>query len=259
MGAMTDPDRTLLCDLLRAAGRVALADFRTATSVLKPDGSALSEADLRSEAVLVEGLARAFPRASIVSEEGVRITGSDGTWYVDPIDGTSAYLDGLAHWGPTLCFVRDGRPEIGALHFPRLGEFWFARRGGGAWRDEVRLPHLSARRQPPRHQLVLYVPSRFHRFCPVPWPGKIRALGSTAAHLALLASGSGEAAVVPSWQPWDVAAGLLMLNEVGLTVMDSRGSPMKPLSGSLGLPFLAGAPTALSLLSQDGWAERVLR
>src|SRR5690606_12803425 len=111
---------------------------------------------------------------------------------------------------------------------------------------------------PGRHD-GLFLPSRFHRVGPIPWPGKVRALGSSAVHLALVASGAGLATIVPRWSAWDVAAGLLMLEEVGLAVTDPGGRPMEPLSGRPGLPFLAGAPTALSLLSQDGWAERILR
>lgn len=257
MGGMTDPYRPILARLLEAAGAAALSASRTARGRLKPDGSEVCEADLRSEALLVEGLARAFPGAAVISEEGTRVEGRDGVWYVDPIDGTSAYLDGLAYWGPTVCLVCGGRPEVGALWLPRLRELWYARRGAGAWRNGTRLvarPDAT----PGRHDAI-FLPSRFHRVGPIPWPGKVRALGSSATHLALVASGSGLATVVPRWGPWDVAAGLLLITEAGLAVTDPRGSPVEPLSGPAGLPFLAGARTALGLLSGDGWAERVLR
>ena len=137
----------------------------------------------------MDALQRAFPNDGIVSEEGSRVERSGSTWYCDPIDGTSAYVEGLAHWGPTVCRVTEGVLEVGALYVPRLDEFWYARRGGGAWRNRIRLAPGDPG-HPSRHH-SLFAPSRFHRVSPVPWPGKVRALGSSAAHLALVGAGAG--------------------------------------------------------------------
>ena len=71
--------------LLRQAGGAALSCFRSTAAQLKSDGTHVTEADRRSEEILVEGLARLFPRDAITGEEGTKIEGGEGTWFVDPI------------------------------------------------------------------------------------------------------------------------------------------------------------------------------
>lgn len=252
-----DPWRDTLTALLHEAGEIAMRSFRSARATLKPDGSQVSDADVRVERHLVARLARAFPGFAVVSEEGTAVDGDLGTWHVDPIDGTSAYLEGLAYWGPTVCLVKDGRLEVGALWLPRLGELWYARRGGGAWRDDERLAPADPG-APGRHHSV-FLPSRFHRQAPSGWPGKVRALGSSAAHLALVAGGAGPATLVPEWKLWDVGCGVLLVQEAGRAVVDLQGQALDVLSARVGLPFLAGAPTALSLLTDPGLGGRTAR
>ena len=154
----------------------------------------MTEADQAAEEVIVEGLARAFPGHAIRGEEGAAVEGTEGTWYIDPIDGTSAFLEELAYWGPTICLVRDGRLEVGALWLPRLQEFWYAVRGVGAFRDGKRLRPAPLERVD--RNASLYLPSRYHHRAPIPWPGKVRGLGSTAVHLAQVAAGGAALTVV---------------------------------------------------------------
>ncbi|MBN2800165.1 MAG: inositol monophosphatase [Deltaproteobacteria bacterium] len=231
--------------LLLSAGAVALDAFRRVGFDLKQDGSEVTEADRRAEAVLVEGLARAFPQHGVVGEEGTRVAGSAGTWYVDPLDGTSSFLQGMAHWGPTVCLVEDGALVAGAFWMPRLGELYHVVAGEGAWRGDQRLRGRWAK-VPGRNDAVA-VPSRFHRRDRLAWPGKSRALGSTAAHLALTAGGGLQAALVPGWKLWDVGCGVLLVQEAGGRVVDLRGRAYDPRDPSG--PFWAGSPAALEVLT----------
>lgn len=194
--------------------------------------------------MLVERLARDFPGTAIVGEEGLGVSGSGGTWYVDPIDGTEAMLEGLAHWGPTVALFDDEGPVVGAFLTPMTGTFWWAARGVGAFRDEHRLrpPPLDRVRRSDR----AYVPSRFHAVGPVAWPGKVRALGSTAAHLAAAASGAAAVALVAQWRTWDVGCGTLLVSEAGRGIVGLDGSPGLPTVD--GAPFLAGDPLAVEAL-----------
>lgn len=235
-----------LASILAEAGRVALRHFGQVSATLKADGTQVTVADKEVEEVLLTGLMRAFPKTGIIGEEGAAVTGSDGTWYVDPIDGTSSFVEGLAHWGPTICMIRDGRLEVGALWLPRLNEFWYARRGHGAWRNDQRLcpPNIS---EISRHH-SLYVPSRFHEKPPISWPGKIRGLGSSATHLAMVASGGAAATVVWRWEPWDVGCGILLVREAHRCVREVNGQSFDPIQHR-GLPVVAGAPTALHYLT----------
>ncbi|MBW1877971.1 MAG: hypothetical protein JRJ84_06395 [Deltaproteobacteria bacterium] len=242
------PYRSLVEHLLQRAGRAALQTFRATSPRNKADGSQVTDADHAAEEIIVEGLAKACPRMGIIGEEGTRTTGPEGTWYVDPIDGTSAFIEGLAYWGPTLCLVREGHVEVGAFHLPRLGETWYAARGHGAYRDDKRLRPTGPERV--QRNDSLYVPSRFHRRIPIPWPGKVRALGSTAAHLAHAASGGAAATLVSRWALWDVGCGILLVREANRDLVDLTGAAFDPMEHP-GQPFLAGAPAALRLLGKS--------
>lgn len=243
--ASSDPREEVLRALLTTAGRVALARQAAPDVFSKPDGSEITDADLASDAVLVAGLRAAFPDDAVLSEESGRSGPDDAgaVWMVDPLDGTAAFVEGLAHWGPTVCRVVDGVPEVGGLYLPRTGEWWFASAGRGAWRDGVRLHPDAPGRRP---STSLYVPSRAHRAWPIGWRGRTRALGCSAVHLALVASGGAAATIIPQWQPWDVAAGLLMVREVGRRVTDLSGADSDPMK--TGQPFLAASDAALAPL-----------
>lgn len=206
-------------------------------------------ADVQAQEIIAEALSTSFPGIPIVGEEdGLdEDPGHGARWYVDPIDGTGAYLEGLAYWGPTVGLVVDDTPEVGALWLPRLQTFFVAKRGEGAWCDGLRLtpPALDQ----PRPRDVLYVPSRFHQLGAFDWRGKTRSLGSTAVHLAHVASGAGIGAIIGRWSPWDIACGLLLVEEANRVITALNATPLRPLQGvstmeasPTGAPFLAGDP-----------------
>ena len=106
--------------LLKRAGACAYSYFGSAQVSHKADGSLVTDADKVAEEVLLEGLTEAFPGYGVRGEEGAHVDGERGTWYVDPLDGTSAFVQLLAHWGPTVCLVEDGELVLGAFWLPRL-------------------------------------------------------------------------------------------------------------------------------------------
>ena len=247
------PIASQLRTILDEAGALALQHFRRVVPDRKADGSEVTAADRAVEALLVDRLHRAFPDDGITSEEGSHLDGTSGAvWHVDPIDGTSSFVEGLAHWGPTVVRATPERLDVGAFWQPRLREFWFAGHGHGAWRDGERLPPPPERA--PTRSGAMCVPSRFHRAGPLPWPGKVRALGSSAAHLALVAAGSADLALIPEWSLWDVGCGALLVTETGRVVTDLDGQPVDVATCRRGLPILAGAPTAIRPLVRD-WAD----
>ncbi len=219
----------------------------------KADGSWLTDADLAAEAVLLEAIGRDWPEDTILSEERGAIPGRpDARWVVDPLDGTSAFTEGLAHWGPAVArLVTVGgaeRVDFGAIHLPRLGEHYYVE-GGVGWFNGAVLPPLDRERIP----RVLYLPSAFHRNFNVAFTGKARCLGGTAAHLALVARGSALAVIVaPGWSIWDTAAGLALIEAVGgraLRLTDQ--APLDPLRDT-GAAFVAGEARAVAELASPG-------
>jgi myo-inositol-1(or 4)-monophosphatase len=239
--------RPVLAKIMNDAGRHALSHFNKVQAEVKPDGSFVTAADREVETLIAEALTRQFPGVGVISEEGTSIPSAGDTWFVDPIDGTSSFLAGLAHWGPSLSLVSGGEVVAGAFYEPCIGRLWFTELGGGAWRDEVRL--RPADPGEPSARDIVFVPSGFHRGPQFAWPGKIRALGSSAAHLALVAGGGGMATGIFRWKLWDVGAGVLLMNEAGRQTLQLDGSSFHPIRDE-GLPFLAGAPTALRYLTR---------
>lgn len=233
----------VLEDLLRRAGRIALDAQSTSKSERKLDGSPVTEADREVDAFLAQVLPEAFPGCGVRGEEGARVLGGP-TFYVDPIDGTRSYLQRLAYWGPTVCLVRDGELLLGAFYVPVVDEYWFAARGYGAFRGDER---LTMPEPPAPTERVLFAPSRFHQG-PLEWTGRIRALGSAAAHLAHVAAGAGAIALIPKWKLWDVGCGALLVQEAGGVLSDLQGVPLDRNLSAPDLPFMAGASSALQQL-----------
>jgi histidinol-phosphatase len=120
-------------DAAFSAGQATLAHFRTPVAVeLKGDASPVTVADRAAEAIIRARLASAFPDHGIVGEEeGADRADASHVWWVDPIDGTKAFLRGVPLYGVLLGLAIEGRIEVGVAHFPALGETVYACSGGG--------------------------------------------------------------------------------------------------------------------------------
>lgn len=249
------PRVRLLRALLEAAGREALATFAQAGEVRrKHDGSPVTAADEAAERVLLEGIRTHWPEDAARGEEGGRLGGGSGAeWTIDPIDGTSSFIEGLAYWGPTMArLVHDAdgrrRVDVGATWLPRLGEYWHVE-DDRAWFGDTPLPALGERHVP----RVIYVPSDFHRLAGLRWGGKARCLGGTAAHLALVARGAARAAIVgPGWSPWDAAVGLALIKAVGGSAFRIPDGAPIDLHADTGVAFAAGLPDLAAELATGG-------
>ncbi len=236
-------DRAWITGLVRDAGAVALGHLHQVVILHhKPDRSIVTTADIAAERVLLDGIRRRYPDERIFSEEEGQLAGS-GTarWYVDPIDGTSAFAEGLAHWGPSIARfgVVEGRLQVtlGATLLPRINELYVY--DGKPWFNERLMSPISA----PTSQRTVLLPSRFHDYFRLSWSAKGRCLGGTAAHLALVARGSAAAALVaPGWSLWDTAVGLALIDAVGGRILRvADGLPLDPLAHE-GEAFVAAAP-----------------
>lgn len=246
-----------LLEAMTEAGTAAWALWRPdLTTASKRDGTLVTQADLIAERVLIAALREHFPADGVVTEESGGERGAGAFWVVDPIDGTSSFVEGLGHWGPTLArFVpRAGSFEVdcGALWLPRLHEHYHVETGGptrGAWYNGVPLPALGTVRARPTG----LVPSRFHTHYRLRYGGKTRCVGGTAAHLALVARGSAEFVIVAKgWSSWDTAAGLALIAVVGGVARTlSTGEAVHPLLHE-GEAFVAGSPETVEKLLTPG-------
>lgn len=191
----------------------------------------LTEYDLRSERLLVDGLRQSFPDDPILAEEG---GGADGErrWLIDPLDGTTNFAHGLPHFSVSLAYVDEGHIRLGVVYDPMRGELFHALRGQGARLNERRL-HVSRTADLGHALLVTGFPydirtaaetnlDEFSRFA-LRSQG-VRRFGSAALDLAYVAAARFDGYWELRLSPWDWAAGILLVQEAGGRVTRLDGS-----------------------------------
>ncbi|WP_138470728.1 inositol monophosphatase family protein [Poseidonocella sp. HB161398] len=127
----TTPETDLAADVADGARKMALSYFRKPLAVDdKPDSSPVTVADREIEAYMRACIAAAFPAHGIFGEEQdpERLDASE-IWVVDPIDGTKSFVTGHPLFGNLMAFLRDGRPVMGQIEMPALGERWQGTKG----------------------------------------------------------------------------------------------------------------------------------
>ncbi len=216
-----NPDPAMLMKKLRAATNpacdIAMKYFGKVTGTMKPDKSYLTSADTEIEALLRKKLPKIIEGSAVVGEEmeeaapaGRRV--AEWTWVIDPIDGTSVFLDGLPMFCVCVGLMKRGRPFAGLLRYPATGERYEAVRGHGAFYNGARIK-IDAKTQL-RHETPIYVPPKIHYKYRITYRGKTRNFGSTATHVALVARGVALASVARA-SIWDYAAAAAILIEAG--------------------------------------------
>ena len=199
----------------------------------------VSMADKRAEQTIVEELRNARPDWGMLLEEGGEIEGnpSKPRWLVDPLDGTTNFLHGIPHFSISIAVEEkrpDGRPEIthGLVYQPLTDESFWAEKGRGAWLQDRRL-RASSRRELADCVIGTGIP-HCGRGVPADWAkiysavgpnvAGVRRLGSAALDLAWVAAGRMDGFWEDGLDPWDSAAGVLLVREAGGFVSDYRGS-----------------------------------
>ncbi len=211
--------------LAAEAGQRLLGWFGQATAGTKGDGSVVTQADLDVDRFIQGALRSSYPQHGIVSEESALVyEGAEFTWVIDPLDGTTNFANGLAHWGVSIALLQHGEPLLGVLDFPLLQQQFAALRGGGAWLHDRRLSQdrrLHVPPLPPEDQqsnLFFTTDSRGFRFLEIRSPFKARVLGSAAYDLVAVAAGTAVACIETTPKAWDFAAAWLIVQETGATV-----------------------------------------
>ncbi|WP_066804800.1 inositol monophosphatase family protein [Sphingomonas asaccharolytica] len=198
----------------------------------------VSMADKRAEETLVEELRRARPDWSILAEEGGEIAGDPNKprFIIDPLDGTTNFLHGIPHFAISIAVeepMANGKREIttALVYQPLTDESFWAEKGKGAWLQDARL-RVSSRRDLPDALIATGIPflghGNFAQWSRIfgavaPEVAGIRRLGSAALDLSWVAAGRFDGFWESDLQPWDVAAGVLLVKEAGGFVTDFRG------------------------------------
>lgn len=118
------------------AGRLTLAHFQTGIQAeYKGDDSPVTIADQKAEELIRQRIGKAYPEHAIVGEEFGSNPGNDKShcWYIDPIDGTKAFIRGVPLYGVLLGLEIEGKIEVGVVYFPALNEMVYAASGQGTY------------------------------------------------------------------------------------------------------------------------------
>lgn len=207
----------------------------------------VTEADLASERLIVDAIRALFPEHKILSEEGLGDTTTDAPgqnlqaaaaeidwlWLVDPLDGTVNYAHGYGVWGVSLALAERGRVVLGVTRDPLRDEVFWTERGRGAWQDRRRLQVSAASRLSDAlvatgfaYRRAALEDNNLAEFGAVmPQVQGVRRAGAAVLDLAHVADGRLDAYWEMHLNPWDWAAGWLLVKEAGGVVTDLRGEP----------------------------------
>ncbi len=223
-------DVSMLCGEVAEFIRTEAARFTEASVESKSLNNLVSYVDKTAETRLVEGLGRLVPEAGFIAEEGTGERKEGLNWIIDPLDGTTNFVHGVPCYCISIGLAEGNDMLVGVVLEVTRNECFSAWKGGGAWLNSK---GIRVSQRPRLQDSLLATGFPYDDF------GReaqymdllralmhnsrgIRRLGSAAADLAYVACGRFEAFYEYGLNPWDVAAGALLVKEAGGTVTDFR-------------------------------------
>ena len=205
-------------------------------------GDLVTEADTAAEAAVLALLEAETPEIGVLAEEsGRRPKPGDLEWVVDPLDGTTNYAHSYPFFGTSVALCWRGQPLLGALDVPALDEHYWAAPGAGAWCNDRRLQVSGCQaladsllvtgfaydrhsRLDNNYAEFAYFTHRTHG---------VRRAGAAAVDLAFVAAGRCDGYWERGLSPWDLAAGVVLVEQAGGVVSAYDGSNLELASGRL--------------------------
>jgi myo-inositol-1(or 4)-monophosphatase len=225
-----------MTEIAREAGALLMTYFQQNVKVeYKGDADLVTIADRKSEALIRERIRKYWPTHDVLGEEqGLVDTGSDYRWYVDPLDGTTNFAHGFPVFCVSMALEYKGRRIAGVICDPTRDELFAAEQGSGAYLNQQRIsvskisnlaeclvgtgfPSHKRHKNPNiffYHQITL----RTHG---------VRRAGSAALDLCNVACGRFDGFWEFNLNPWDTAAGVLIVEEAGGRITDFSGGPFQ--------------------------------
>jgi myo-inositol-1(or 4)-monophosphatase len=252
------PQISELMEWARGAGDLLRGGYGKPHDVsLKGRIDLVTEMDHASEDFLLQRIRARYPDHTIFTEESGHLSGSEqGTWYLDPLDGTTNYAHSIPFFGVSIAYAEGGQVKLGVVYEPMRDECFSAERGKGAWLNGNRLQVSST--QDLVESLVvtgfpyaLFVDGKtnlegFAHFTRL--TRGVRRLGAAAVDMCYVAAGRFDGYWELTLQAWDMAAGALIVQEAGGKVTNVSGDEnfMRP-------PYsvLAGSPAVHSLMLNE--------
>ena len=232
-------EKKVLLSASKQAGKVILKYFgKNEKGEEKSNRTFVSKADLEANKIIIKTIKKSFPNHSILSEEtGFENNNSDYKWVIDPIDGTHNFLRAIPLVGVSIALECKNEVVLGVLEFPTLKLTAIAEKGKGAFLNGKKIK--VSENNEITHSFVLYefVPGTRHKSLEFlkrlsDETINIRNFGAAVYALLLIASGQCDAFVIFTTNEWDVAAGMLLIQEAGGKVTYLTGQACSPANGS---------------------------
>jgi myo-inositol-1(or 4)-monophosphatase len=193
----------------------------------------VTEVDLHIEKLIRQIVFKNFPAHKVIGEEygSQKLMKDDVVWIIDPIDGTNNFIRGIPLCCISIAVWRNGKPEVAVLYNPLTGQLFHAVAGKGAYLNNKKIHVTKVDRVNKALGGIgwsLKMSRAKEMFGTiVPFVNKARALGTTALQLAYVACGVYDYYTVNDMHIWDVAAGVLLIEEAGGKVTDWQGRKIK--------------------------------
>lgn len=210
--------------------------------IQKKDRDYVTDIDRKAESMIVHEILKHYPQHGIVAEEMGSINANAPIcWYIDPLDGTNNFVHGYPHLAVSIGVWKEGRPYIGVIHDPLRNETFEAENGKGAFLNRRRL-RVSSRQTVREAMFASGLPAfrrellpRFQRRMEACMrkASAYRRGGSAALDLAYVAAGRLDAYWEEGLMPWDIAAGVVLVQEAGGMATNLEGASVELEKGDI--------------------------
>ncbi|MCG6974695.1 MAG: hypothetical protein LJE66_16310 [Desulfobacterales bacterium] len=213
-------------DVIRQSGERALSYYGKGDRHVKFDEALVTEADAHLMYFFQDTLKHHFPEHQIFknnpADRNYTHDGKRYVWTFDPLDGVANFQAGIPIWGISLALIENFWPVFGVFYMPATGDLFHARPDQNAFWKNQRI-RVSTKRNI-NDESLLFTYSRFHHRYRSTFPGKIRDLGCTGAHICYVAMGRADAAVIANESYQDLAAAIIILEAAGGKICKMDGS-----------------------------------
>lgn len=228
--------------VIQKAGDLVMSHFRKNMTVsYKKDLSIVTDVDLAAQQILIDGLTQALPGSGYLAEEGKISHIQEFVWVIDPIDGTKNFVKGLPYFCINVALMQGSEVIAAVTYQPVTGEWFYAQKGLGAFLNEQRLKMSDQWRQAGALVVVADAMVRNDNFLNqvkgslkiVEHGVRFRVNGAAALDLAYTASAMFDVVLFQNLAWWDMAAGVLLIQEAGGWVSQHDGSILDQQSKTL--------------------------
>ncbi len=214
-------------DVIQKLGTESLAFYGQGKSGVKFDEELVTTAELHLTQGFIDALKSNYPTHQLFTnnQEGKDYTHEDKRylWIHDPIDGVDNFQTGIPIWGMSLALLENFWPIFGVFHMPATGDLFHACADQAAYKGKREI-HISTHTDVDDESLLLTY-SRFHKDYNSKFPGKIRDLGCTTAHICYVAIGRADAAIIANESYQGLAAARVIIESAGGKIfkLDGKG------------------------------------